>query len=363
LVKAKLQHEGETLLEYLSFYYFSRTVVIFLIKLFKMKKLNVLSLIFITISFFSCQEKSQIYVPTIDGEWWQVAGDPDLGEYTSPKQQPVDFGVWQAADGTWQLWSCIRNTECGGETRLFYRWEGESLTDTDWKQMGIAMEADTLLGETFGGLQAPYVIEKDGMYYMFYGDWVNICLAISEDGKNFTRVMNDEGTPALFKGPYNNTRDPMVLEYNGLFYCYYMGHVKETKPNSAIFCRTSADLKNWSQPMMVSGGGVAATKTRWFGGDAECPYVVNKDGLFYLFRNQLYGEDNHNTQYCSPNLLDFGVDDDQYLIGTLDVAAPEIIFHKGEYYMAALLPSLKGIRITKLKWVALSIGLSWCLQR
>ena len=116
----------------------------------------------------SCQEKKQVLIPTIDGDWWQVAGDPDLGEYTTPKQQPVDFGVWQAADGTWQLWSCIRHTNCGGNTRLFYRWEGESLDRPDWKPMGIAMEADTALGETKGGLQAPHVIKLDDIYYMFY---------------------------------------------------------------------------------------------------------------------------------------------------------------------------------------------------
>ncbi|MCK5210510.1 MAG: hypothetical protein KAQ79_20890, partial [Cyclobacteriaceae bacterium] len=60
---------------------------------------------------------------------------------------------------------------------------------------------------------------------------------------------------------------------------------------------------------------------------------------------------NLNTQYCSPNLMDFGVNDDRYLIGTLPVAAPEIIYHNGEYYMAALMPSLKGIRIAKLEWI------------
>ena len=41
----------------------------------------------------------------------------------------MDFAVWQAKDGTWQLWSCIRQTKCGGKTRLFYRWEGKALTD------------------------------------------------------------------------------------------------------------------------------------------------------------------------------------------------------------------------------------------
>ena len=81
--------------------------------------------------------------PVIDGDWWQVAGDPDLGEFMRPEQQPVDFGVWQAADGTWQLWSCIRKTGCGGNTRLFYRWEGQNLTDEHWKPMGIAQMART----------------------------------------------------------------------------------------------------------------------------------------------------------------------------------------------------------------------------
>jgi hypothetical protein len=186
---------------------------------------------------------------------------------------------------------------------------------------------------------------------MFYGDWKNICLAKSMDGKNFKRIIKDDGTPALFTGPLHNTRDPMTLEHCGLFYCYYMGSAKDTEPHSAIFCRTSADLQKWSAPAMVSAGGIPVGKSDWFGGDAECPYVVKKDGLFYLFRNQLYGEDNLNTQYCSPNLLDFGVDDDRFLINTLPVAAPEIIYHKGIYYIAALLPGLKGIRIAKLKWI------------
>jgi hypothetical protein len=61
-------------------------------------------------------------VPQIDGDFWQVTGDPDLGKYTTAKQQPVDFAVWQAPDGSWQLWSCIRSIAMSGKTRLFYRW-------------------------------------------------------------------------------------------------------------------------------------------------------------------------------------------------------------------------------------------------
>lgn len=303
-------------------------------------------------------EKQQ---PVIEGNWWTISGNPDLGKYTTDDQQPVDFGIWQAEDGTWQLWSCIRHTKAGEHTRLFYRWEAENLTDEDWKPMGIAMEADTSLGEASGGLQAPHVFKENGTYYMFYGDWNRICLATSEDGKNFTRVSNENGEPDLFSGPYNNTRDPMVMRDDGLYYVYYMGHTNEDgtvtengqevkkQYKSAIFLRTSADLEHWSEPVMVSAGGEAASTT-WFGGNAECPHVIKKDGYYYLFRNQIYGENSLNTQYASANPLDFGVGHDDFNIGTLPVAAPEIIHHEGEYYIASLKLGLDGIRLARLKW-------------
>ncbi len=289
-------------------------------------------------------------VPTISGDWWRIASNPDLGIYTSNKQKPVDFGIWQATDGTWQLWSCIRKTKCGGNTRLFHRWEGRELTQQHWKPMGIAMQADPKLGETIGGLQAPHVIRHQGRYLMFYGDWGRICLAESEDGKQFKRVLNQKGQPDLFTGPYGNTRDPMVVQIDDRFYCYYMGHQEDEQIQSAIFCRTSQDLKTWSDPVMVSGGGAQATQDRWYGGDAECPFVLRYDDHFYLFRNQRYGPTNLNTQYRSPDPLDFGVDSDRYQISTLPVAAPEIVRHDGQYYIAALTPELNGIRIARLKW-------------
>ena len=49
------------------------------------------------------QGTSHALRPQIGGDWWQIPGDPDLGKYTTEKQQPVDLGVWQASDGTWQF--------------------------------------------------------------------------------------------------------------------------------------------------------------------------------------------------------------------------------------------------------------------
>lgn len=315
-----------------------------------------------TTLLFSCADQASkdekpsydVYKPVIEGEWWSINSQPDLGEYTTEKQQPVDFGVWKAKDGTWQLWSCIRRTGIGGKGRLFFGWEGQSLTDTAWKPLGIMMVSDTTLGEEAGGLQAPHVIEEDGKYYMFYGDWNNICLATSDDGKTFTRYINENGTPALFTGPLYNTRDPMVLKVGDTYYCYYCGHNQQDDksggPQGAIYVRTSKDKIHWSEPIVVSRGGSAQKQSNWYAGDIECPFVVKIDNSYVLFRNQVYGANSLNTQYCSPDPLDFGDGHDQYQVGQLAVAAPEIVEENGQYYIVSLKPDYNGMKIARLKF-------------
>jgi hypothetical protein len=287
-------------------------------------------------------------VPQIDGDWWRIASNPKLGALQGEHQQPVDFAIWQAADGTWQLWSCVRGTKCGGQSRLFYRWEGRQVTDKDWKPIGIAMRADKSLGEIEGGLQAPHVTFDNGVYRMVYGDFHRICMQSGKDGKTFERIKNERGEPALFEGPYDGTRDPMLLKIGNLWYCYYAGNKEKEKYPCAAFCRTSDDLVHWSEPVMVAAGGEAA---KYSPVDCECPFVVEREGTFYLFRNLTYGPNNANAQFASRNPLAFGVGTDRCSIGVLPVAAPEIVLHKGQYYIAALEPGLDGIRVAKLKWV------------
>ena len=135
-----------------------------------------------------------------------------------------------------------------------------------------------------------------------------------------------------------------------------MGHKKGAAYESAVFCRASDDLKHWSEPVMVAAGGEAATQTAWFGGSAECPFVVQMDGIFYLSRTQRYGRDNLSTVDASRDPLCFGVGNDHYRIGMLPVAAPEIIHYKGQWHIAALNPALDGIRLARLRWVSQPSG-------
>lgn len=286
-------------------------------------------------------------VPRIEGDWWTVAHNPDLGACTSDRQQPVDFAVWQAADGVWQLWSCIRFTRLGGHTRLFYRWEGKNLTDHDWEPGGIAMEADPALGEPPGGLQAPHVVRWNGLYHMAYGDWDHLCFASSEDGKTFTRRILANGQTGVFtEGPGQNTRDPVLLMTRNRWHLYYTAF---PRGKGYVFCRTSPDLHDWSDSMIVAYGGRAGNHPF----SCECPHVVETEpGLYHLFRTQMYGEGAQTSVYQSRNPYNFGIDDDHGFVCTLPVAAPEIILHDGQYYIAALLPSLQGIQIARLTFLA-----------
>jgi hypothetical protein len=288
-----------------------------------------------------------VMLPRVAGDWIDLAGDPDLGGLTNPKQQPVDFAIWQAADGTWQLWSCIRATKSPGKTRLFHAWESPELTAPNWKPKGIVMEADAKYGETPGGLQAPHVVNISNLFHMFYGDWENICAATSVDGKQFTRRLDAKGHAGMFtEGQGNNTRDAMLINIGGKWHCYYTAYPNK---QGAVYCRTSSDARQWSESKVVAFGGEAGTDPF----SAECPFVVELTPKgFYLFRTQKYGANPITRVYHSHDPLHFGINEDpKYLVGNLPVAAPELILHNRQWFIAALAPTLKGIRLAKLEWV------------
>lgn len=286
--------------------------------------------------------------PVIWEPWTQITGNPDLGDLTSPKQQPVDFALWQAGDGTWQVLECIRGTKESGETRLLYRWEGKKLSAAGWTPVGIAMRADTAVGETKGGLQAPFVFREGDTFQMFYGDWNHICRATGSDGKHFSRVIQANGQSGLFgEGEGANTRDPMVLKVGPTYYCYYAACPHD---QCSVYCRTSTDLKAWSQPKQVAFGGLAGEGKF----SSECPFVVQLSPQdFYLFRTQHYGKTAQTSVYYSHDPMDFGINHDGgHLLCTLPIAAPEIVKVQDQYYISALLPTLKGIQIARLDWVS-----------
>ncbi len=300
-------------------------------------------------------------VPVV-GACWPIAGVPVLGAaFDNAGQQPVDFGLWQAADGSWQVWSCTRGTKEEGQHRVFHHWEGSGLQkNATWAPKGIAMRAgrvtpdgtpgdgtfDTSFGEKQGGLQAPYVWRDGTTWHMVYGTWFNLGEQISSDGKAFARVPRKGNDVTIFEPANDGKRDPMMLLVGGVQYLYFTA-------GKSVYLSTSNDGKAFSAAKEVASGGQAGTG----GSAAECPFVVHRDdGYYYLFRTSSekapsnYGPGVMTYVYASTDPGSFGVDDDSRLVAALPVAAPEIHTVDGKDYMARLLESVKGIQICDLSW-------------
>ncbi len=279
--------------------------------------------------------------PYIQGNWWDITGNPEIGELGTARQEPVDFGIWQAADGTWQLWGCIRNTAVPRHKRLLYGWEGKRLTDTSWTPTGIK-----LLPPNEGAtVQAPFVILDGPTYKMVYSDMFNEAIYLKtspeSDGKSF-----DEPGRILFSDSSEyHLRDPVIIKIFSTYYCYYTAHPDTT---GAVYCRTSRDLQTWSPSKVVSRGGAGGAGTF----DAESPFVFFYRGWYYLFRTRDANDPSawKTYVYASTDPLDFGLDNDSKLVATLPCAAVEVVSDMGNSYIAAFGARKQSYRLARLGW-------------
>ena len=293
--------------------------------------------------------------PVLVGPWWRIGDNPDLGDLTGPEQEVVDHAVFQSADGRWHLWACIRRTRIG---RLLYAWEGPDIEAPHWERRGIALRAVAAYGESLNDwngeewIQAPHVIVHDGVYYMFYGGHstelgeCQVCLATSPDGRAWQRHRGARGYSRVFVGP-GEARDPMVLRVGDLWHCYYTGHDTGQRAPCKVYCRTSPDLIHWSDYIAVNWGG-SGGDGNW---SAECAHVVYRHGYYYLFRTSRYAPPALSHVYRSRDPFDFGRGHDRYKIGTLPVAAPEVVIIGERTYITTVEDLRGGVQVARLAWV------------
>ncbi len=285
------------------------------------------------------------YVPVIDNDWRRICTMPDLGELAGPdlsRQDIVDHGFYLADDGIWHLWAALRGVACD---HLICAWEGRSLDETPWEYKGVVLHAEAKYGERIkpgGGelISAPFFIKHDGLWSCFYNS-NGIHRLRSKDGKHFERVLNAEGSSLSHTGG----RDPMVLKIGELYFCYSCVTTVSADNwlKSFIIVRTSSDLETWSDYTVVSEGGRAGNGPV----SSESPFVIELDGLFYLFRAT--STDFKTYVYRSDTPYHFGINDDSKLIAEFPVKAPEIILHNGQYYISDL-ADFRGIQLAPLRW-------------
>jgi hypothetical protein len=141
--------------------------------------------------------------PRIKGPWVQLVGRPQLEKWVSPDAEPVDFTVFQADDGRWQLISCIRKTTHPGSGRLLYRWSSPKLQAKGWKPEGIFLSSKPEWDHAEGGVQAPFHVKDGKKHFLFYNSRGGH-LMTSENGIHFE--------PFGHKAVFPMGRDVCLLE-------------------------------------------------------------------------------------------------------------------------------------------------------
>jgi hypothetical protein len=320
--------------------------------------------------------------PVLEGDWWLIGPSPDIDSLISDpveikqrhgglgrpeKNAPVDHHIFQGPDDKWHCWGCVRATNAG---RVLYHWEAAQVTDSPWRSTGELIRVDKSYGESLGAgdelIQSPFFVKHDERYFMFYGGGstgikevgpperprtrMQMCLMTSADGRNWERHRNEAGQSRVFAGPAG-TRDPCLLQIDGLWHIYYCAASEESGWQSATFLRTSVDLINWSDNELVHHDAeyVFATETKKTA--IECPFVVYRSGYYYLFRTvDYYSGETHVFRSSDPH--DFGVGDvrDRHVC-RIRVAAPEIYSINGRQYISSSHNPPLGEQMCRLRWV------------
>lgn len=221
-----------------------------------------------------------------------------------------------------------------------------ALLQTPWIKHPFALETDESAGESF--LWAPHIVERDGLFYMFYsggslvsGYEYGIFLAISDDLFEWTRF---SGNP-LFQD-FFDARDPMVWydRTMGQYILYYTAGSERPAGSHIVAYRTSRDLIHWS-PRRVA---FESDSTGTSAGPTESPFVVEQDGYFYL----LIGPDpnDYRTTHVYRSASPYYWTSRQW-IASIPSHAPEVIRDtNGEWFISHCGWFYNGVYLAPLRW-------------
>ncbi|MFF2040656.1 glycosyl hydrolase family 32 [Kitasatospora sp. NPDC058170] len=221
---------------------------------------------------------------------WVGAGPFDhVYDPSAARRRYLNDHTLVRAGGRWHLFSIVGDSappgqapDSSAEVSLAHA----SAPDPSgpWTGHPDALTVDTsYFGEKH--LWAPHVVESDGVHWMFYaagglaGAAINA--ATSTDLFTWTRLPSGP----LFRG--HDARDPMVLRIGGEWVMYYT-ELSAVDGRHQVCYRRSTDLLTWGPPgaaftdQATSADGVSVT---------ESPFVVARDGWYYLFVGPRNGYD------------------------------------------------------------------------
>ncbi|MFC7929417.1 family 43 glycosylhydrolase [Streptomyces cinereoruber] len=247
------------------------------------------------------------------------------------------------ARNRWHLFSIVGNSAPRGESpdsgaETAFAHASAPTPHGPWTPHADALTVDPAYhGEEH--LWAPHVVEADGRFWMFYAaggqNGAAINLATSTDLFAWTR----EPSGPLFRGLV--ARDPMVLRVGGEWAMYYT-ELSRPGGHHIVACRRSADLLHWGEPDTVfTDASTDATVSV-----TESPYVVERDGWYYLFIGPRGGYEGTDVLASRDP---YGFDPAGYA-GHVPGHAVEAVADGDAWYVTAAGWFRQGLYLAPLKW-------------
>ncbi|MGO1510914.1 MAG: family 43 glycosylhydrolase, partial [Actinomycetales bacterium] len=262
-------------------------------------------------------------VPAVTGGERVNIYDPGEGE--DEEWYINDHTFIQDADGTWHLFGITHEEPAAPlDETSFAHATAESL-EGPWTKQDPVMHADPEAGETH--VWAPYVMEHEGTYYMYYAGGTEdhsayqMQLATSEDLYTWTRHPEN---PMFVDG--FDARDPMIMRLEDEWVMYYTANSEPDGGNHIVAYRTSTDLVSWGPRQTAFEHPVQGT----FGGPTESPFVVERDGSYYM--TVCCTADYSDTRvYRSDDPLEFSVDQE---VGQIREHGSEIVRDGDDWWVS-----------------------------
>ncbi len=283
--------------------------------------------------------------PRIAGDWRLLFKPRTFGRYVN------DHSLVRGADGLWHLFGITSHAEAdfSERERYFVHARGKLLGEP---------EGMTELGKVCdNGVRAwaPGVVFDGTRYFMHYGP-SPMRMATSFELGHWM-----EHTPVVEGAPLDSChRDSMVFRRDEETWLMYVTGIDGRY--GVVSVLESNDLVRWRfLRFALRTSGNAPYNPPW--GATESPFVVHRDGLYYLFitYTDCAPENYHNTLvFRSEDPTDFGEytgdNEEDLVIAKLHAHAPEIIEEDGRWFITTCgwpgrnTPVEGGVAVAPLEW-------------
>jgi arabinan endo-1,5-alpha-L-arabinosidase len=271
---------------------------------------------------------------------FQRTYDPSAG--LKEKWYINDHTFIQAKDGVWHLFGITHPEPASPQQEHFFAHATAAHLFGPWTKQLPILPVDSRQNETV--VWAPYVLEHGGFYWMYYcgggSDHTKykIQLATSTDLWTWQRSAEN---PMIVDGV--DARDPMVLRVDDQWVMYYTATSGVQGGYHTVFSVTSKDLLHWSNKREVFRSHSVGT----IGGDTESPFVVSRNGKYYLFicTNVNYSQ---TAVYESDSPFHWDL---EHKVDTYPAHASEIIHAPdGKWYASRAGWGQGGVYLAQLVW-------------